>query len=179
VGLIASLDRLIRMAPRDGDRLVLIVQTRGRLGQSALLAELFGREEGDAPTVDLAAERSAGAFLRAANTDGLIAAAHDLSDGGLALAAAEMALASGLGIAIEADEVLGTAEWFFGEDQCRYLVACAPEALDRLRALAATAGVPFRAVGAAGGTDIRLGSSVLDLDQARRLHGECLALLLD
>ena len=86
---------LIRMAPRDGDRLLLLGETRGHLGQSALLAEVFGREEGDAPPVDLAAERAAGEFLRAANAAGLIAAAHDLSDGGLAVAAAEMALAGG------------------------------------------------------------------------------------
>ena len=95
VGLLASLDELIRMVPRDGDVLLLLGGTRGHLGQSALLAELWGREEGDAPPVDLAAERAAGEFLRAAKAEGLVAAAHDLADGGLALAAAEMALAGG------------------------------------------------------------------------------------
>ena len=65
IGLLASLDDLIRMAPHEGDVLLLLGTTRGHLGQSALLAELYGREEGDAPPVDLAAERAAGIFLRA------------------------------------------------------------------------------------------------------------------
>ena len=104
VGLLASLDELIRMAPRDGDVLLLLGGTRGHLGQSALLAELWGREEGDAPPVDLAAERAAGEFLRAAKAAGLVAAAHDLADGGLALAAAEMALAGGVGVEVFGDE---------------------------------------------------------------------------
>ena len=129
VGLIEGLEQVIRMAPREGDRLVLIGETRGHLGQSALLAEMFGREEGDAPPVDLAAERQAGELVRAANAAGLVAAAHDLSDGGLALAAAEMALAGGVGVDLQADAALGAAAWFFGEDQGRYLMACAPEAV--------------------------------------------------
>ena len=74
---------------------VLIGATKGHLGQSALLAEAFGREEGDAPPVDLAAERRNGEFLLANRKR--IAAASDLSDGGLALAAFEMAEAAGLG----------------------------------------------------------------------------------
>ena len=128
VGLLASLDEVIRMAPRAGDRLMLIGETVGHLGQSALLAEVFGREEGDAPPVDLAAERAAGEFLRAAKAAGLISAAHDLSDGGLGLAAAEMALAGGVGVEIVSEAEMDPAAWFFGEDQGRYLLACAPDA---------------------------------------------------
>ena len=78
VGLIESLDDVIRMAPRAGDRLLLVGATRGHLGRSALLAELLGREEGEAPPVDLAAERAAGELVLAANAEGLVGAAHDL-----------------------------------------------------------------------------------------------------
>ncbi|MBA3324876.1 MAG: phosphoribosylformylglycinamidine synthase subunit PurL, partial [Rhodobacteraceae bacterium] len=74
VGLLESLAELIGMAPRPGDRLLLLGESRGHLGQSALLAEVLGREEGDAPPVDLAAERAAGDFLRAAKAAGLVSA---------------------------------------------------------------------------------------------------------
>ena len=93
VGLLNSLDEVIRMAPSAGDVLLLLGKTSGHLGQTALLAEVFGREEGDVPPVDLPAEVAAGTFVRASKAAGLITAAHDLSEGGLAMAAAEMALA--------------------------------------------------------------------------------------
>ncbi len=179
VGLLASVDDLIRMAPRAGDRLVLVGESRGHLGQSALLAEVFGRDAGDAPAVDLRAERAAGELVRAANAARLVAAAHDLGDGGLAVAAAEMALAGDVGVEIQADTALGPAAWFFGEDQGRYLLACAPAAVERLQALAAASGVSLRVVGAVGGDTIRLGGGSVGLDAVRAAHDGCLARLFD
>jgi phosphoribosylformylglycinamidine synthase subunit PurL len=177
VGLLTDLDQLIRMAPAEGDALVLLGETRGHLGQSALLAELFGREEGDAPPVDLAAERAAGEFLRAAKAEGRVTAAHDLSDGGLALAAAEMALAGNVGVTLDADPDLGSAAWFFGEDQGRYLVATRdPEAL---LARAAAAAVPARQIGKAGGAAVGLGAASVPLAALRAAHAGGLPALLD
>ncbi len=171
VGLLETLDRLIRMAPAEGDVLVLLGETRGHLGQSALLAELFGRAEGDAPPVDLEAERRAGEFLREAAAGGLVRAAHDLSDGGLALAAAEMALAGRVGLSLEG----GDTGWFFGEDQARYLVATRDAA--GLVAAADAAGVPARIVGSVGGAAVRLGAAEVALDRLREAHEGTLARL--
>ena len=112
VGLLASLDGVIPMAPGDGETLVLIGETKGHLGQSAWLWELHGKAEGDAPPVDLDAERRAGDLIRALKAKRLITAAHDLSDGGLAVAAAEMALAAGTGVTLEAAEQLSPPAWF-------------------------------------------------------------------
>ena len=92
VGLIANLDDLIGGLPSDGDLALVIGETRGHLAQSALAAEAFGIEAGDAPPVDLAAERKHGEFIRAHGK--LFTAATDLSDGGLALAAFELAEAA-------------------------------------------------------------------------------------
>jgi phosphoribosylformylglycinamidine synthase len=177
VGLLTSLGELIPMAPRPGDSLVLLGETRGHLGQSALLAEFFGREDGDAPPVDLAAERAAGELVRRLRAEGLISAAHDLGDGGLALAAAEMALAAGLGLRLDADPALGPAAWFFGEDQGRYLVACADPA--PVLARAAEAGVPARTVGHTGGEAVALGGSWAALAALRAAHEGCLPRLMD
>jgi phosphoribosylformylglycinamidine synthase len=178
VGLLRSLGLLLRIAPRAGDRILLVGATRGWLGQSALLAEVLGREEGDAPPVDLAAERAAGEFLRAANAAGLLTAAHDLSDGGLALAAAEMALAGAVGLEIVSDADVDPIGWFFGEDQGRYLVACAQDVAPALAARAAAAGVPLRPVGRAFGTALRLGGASIPLAELAELHEGALPKLL-
>ncbi|MFO1208790.1 MAG: phosphoribosylformylglycinamidine synthase subunit PurL [Amaricoccus sp.] len=179
VGLIERLGELIRMAPRAGDRLLLVGATRGHLGRSALLAEVLGRDEGAAPPVDLVAERAAGEFVLAANAEGLVGAAHDLSDGGLAVAAAEMALAGNVGVVVGADPGIGSNGWFFGEDQGRYLVACAPDAVARLTAMAEAAGVPLRAVGEVRGEGVRLGRDEVGLAELRRAHAGRLAELFD
>ena len=178
VGLLPSLGGLIRMAPPAGDVLLLLGTTHGHLGQSALLAEVFGREEGEAPPVDLGAERAAGRFVRDANAAGLVSAAHDLSDGGLAVAAAEMALAGGVGVEIFADAAFGAAGWFFGEDQGRYLLACPADDVDRLLVRALDAGVPLRVVGEARGGDLVLGESRVGLEALAAAHGGALERLL-
>ena len=157
VGLLTSLDQMIRIRPNDGDALILIGKTDGHLGQSALLKELFGREDGDAPHVDLAAEKAAGTFVRAAHTNGMITAAHDLSDGGLALGVADMAMAAGVGATVQD----GDTGWFFGEDQARYLLAT--NNADALITAAKAAGVEAAEIGAFGGTDIALGESKVPL----------------
>jgi phosphoribosylformylglycinamidine synthase len=168
VGLLASLDQVIPMAPGAGEALVLIGATAGHLGQSAWLWELHRRAEGDAPPVDLAAERKAGELVRALKARGLITAAHDLSDGGLAVAAAEMALAAGTGVAIETDAALALSAWFFGEDQGRYLLGCTDA--DAVIAAAGEAGVSARRVGETGGEAVRLGESQVALAELRAAH---------
>ena len=110
-------------------------------------------EEGDAPAVDLAAERRNGEFLRAHAA--LIGAATDLSDGGLALAAFEMAAAAGLGVTIETGEI----GQLFGEDQGRYLIACGFDQAEALMTAAAHAGVPVSQVGRFGGESVTFGQS--------------------
>ena len=70
------------------------------LGQSLYLREVLGREEGPPPPVDLEHEKRVGDFVRALIADSLVTAVHDLSDGGLAVALAEMAIASGIGATV-------------------------------------------------------------------------------
>ena len=161
VGILPTLDAVIGVAPNAGDTLVLIGETAGHLGQSALLKEMFNREEGDAPTVDLEAERKAGEFVRTAKAAGLISAAHDLSDGGLALAAADMALACDVGVKIQT----GNTGWCFGEDQARYLLATTDA--NAVLALANEQAVPTAIIGTVEGSDICFGDSTLSLAKAR------------
>jgi len=159
VGLIDHIDMLIKGEVRDGHVALLVGETFGHLGQSALLAEVFNREDGDAPHVDLEAERRAGEFIR---TNGeLITAVTDLSDGGLAVAAFEMAEAAGVGVTLEA----GDTPTLFGEDQSRYLVACNFDQAEALMIAASTAGVPITSVGRFGGDQVSFGSSSAPLGE--------------
>jgi phosphoribosylformylglycinamidine synthase len=162
VGLLTSLDQVIGMCPNDGDALVMIGKTAGHLGQSALLKELFNREEGDAPHVNLTSEKAAGEFVRAAHANGLITAAHDLSDGGLALGVADMALAANVGVTVKD----GDTGWFFGEDQARYLLATTDT--DAVLAAAKAAGVEAAVIGSFKGADITLGASKVSLTQVKQ-----------
>jgi phosphoribosylformylglycinamidine synthase len=164
VGLIETADGLIGTAPAEGDWALLLGETSGHLGQSALLAEAFGREDGDAPHVDLDAETRNGRFIL--DNRQWIRAATDLSDGGLALAAFEMALAGGTGVTLDTADIAQ----LFGEDQARYLVACPFDWAESLMVLAGQAGVPVALVGKFGGEDVRFGDSVTRLDVLRDIH---------
>ncbi|MHA6297809.1 phosphoribosylformylglycinamidine synthase subunit PurL [Devosia sp. CAU 1758] len=92
------------------------------LGQSIYLRDLFDRRDGDAPHVDLAAEKKTGDFVRKLIRSGVATACHDLSDGGLGVALAEMAMAGGIGATVTDVEGNDPILTFFGEDQGRYLV---------------------------------------------------------
>ncbi len=172
VGLLDRLDAVIGMCPGDGDTLLLLGQSTGHLGQSALLADLFGLDEGDCPPVDLIAERTAGELVRALGAAGCLTAAHDLSDGGLAIASLEMALAAGTGVMIEEDAELPPLGWFFGEDQGRYLLACTPASVAEVVAYAGTAGVGIRPVGRIAGDRVTLGTASCPLADLARRHAE-------
>lgn len=170
VGLLAHTDDIIGCEVRDGHSALLIGETLGHLGQSALLAEVFNREEGDAPAVDLAAEKRNGDFIRA-NRD-LIKACTDLSDGGLALAAFELAEFAGVGVYLNN----APTEILFGEDQARYLVACNFDQAEALMLAAGQAGVPIASVGRFSGDTIRIGPSEASLAELSETYRSSFAI---
>jgi phosphoribosylformylglycinamidine synthase II len=164
VGLIARPDRLIGQFAKDGDVAILIGQTQGHMGQSALLAELQHDETGDAPHVDLGAERRHGQFVLA--NHGFMHACTDLSDGGLALAAFELAERSGLGVTLAAHDIAH----LFAEDQARYLIACSPSQAELLLDAAKVDFIPAGVVGHFGGTLVTFGTSSAPMAELRQLY---------
>ena len=171
VGLIDDLAKAVRIAfPAPGHAIVLIGATAGWLGASLYLREILGREEGAPPPVDLAAERRHGDFVRALIASGSATACHDLSDGGLLVALAEMALAGGIGCTITppADGPPLHA-WLFGEDQGRYLVTT--KLSEALLAGAKTAGVEARLLGRTGGAELTVaGSRPISVTELKNAH---------
>ena len=175
LGLIADLEHTAGIAiPREGLDLVLIGETTGWLGSSLYLREIEGREEGAPPPVDLAAEKNNGDFVRATIEAGRIEACHDVSDGGLVVAVAEMAMASGIGAGISGPpEGIPLRGWLFGEDQARYVIACADGAT--LLGDAKKAGVPAAVIGHTGGDALTVGEShTISVGELRRRHEDWL-----
>ncbi|MCP1170201.1 phosphoribosylformylglycinamidine synthase subunit PurL [Limimaricola litoreus] len=164
VGLIETPGRAIGTQPQEGDVALVLGTTEGHLGRSALLWEMLGRDEGGAPAVDLEVEKAHGLFVR--DNHALIRACTDLSDGGLALAAFEMAEGAGLGVEIG---VTGTAA-LFGEDQGRYLIAADEESAAMLEAAAGSAGLPLARVGRFGGKEVSLGGARAPLADLAKLY---------
>ncbi|MDU0341198.1 phosphoribosylformylglycinamidine synthase subunit PurL [Bosea rubneri] len=155
----------------EGEAIVLIGETRGWLGQSAYLATVCGREEGAPPPVDLAVERRNGEFVRTLITAGRLSACHDLSDGGLAVALAEMAMAKGIGAAIAALPAGPAHAVLFGEDQGRYLLALPADAAEAVVAEAKAAGVPAQIIGKTGGSVLALpGEAAVSIADLRKTH---------
>lgn len=169
VGLIPELSELIAGRPGEGDLAVVIGTTKGHLGQSALAYEAFGLEQGDAPYVDLKAERLHGEFLR--KNRAYVNAASDLSDGGLALAAFEMAEAAGIGVTLDSGDIAQ----LYGEDQGRYLVACTLDTVAPLIAAAEAAGVPIATIGRFGGDRVTLGEDSALLTDLSALYRSAFA----
>jgi phosphoribosylformylglycinamidine synthase subunit PurL len=145
VGLLANADTMATLAFKAaGEDIYLIGDTAGHLGQSLYLREVYGREEGAPPPVDLIEERRNGDFVRKLIEQGVVTAVHDVSDGGLLVALAEMAMASGVGCQLESATGRADAYWF-GEDQARYIVTTKnPDAL--VQGERAT-GAPVRKIG--------------------------------
>ncbi len=151
VGLLNHIDDIIGKDVREGHVALVLGATEGHLGQSALLLEVFNRRDGDAPSVDLAAEKAHGEFIR--NNRAMIKACTDLSDGGLALAAFEMADAVGVGVSLDSADT----QTLFGEDQARYLIACNFDQAEALMIAASQAGLHLESVGKFGGDQVTLG----------------------
>ena len=153
VGLLPDWSKMARIGDmRDGDVLIMIGTDGTHLGQSIYLRDVLGSTEGPAPSVDLSAERRNGELVRALIRNGQVSACHDISDGGLLLALAEMSMAATKGMTVTLKDQRGPAHaLLFGEDQARYVLAVPADLADFVEASAESAGVPFRKLGKAGG----------------------------
>ncbi|MBV1693413.1 MAG: phosphoribosylformylglycinamidine synthase subunit PurL, partial [Hyphomicrobiales bacterium] len=173
VGLIPDWTKTADIALKSvGDLLIALGREDGHLGQSLYQLIHTGKTEGAPPPVDLSAEITAGNLVRALIREGKARAVHDVSDGGLMVAIAEMALAGEIGVQLFPYEgrLPAHAAWF-GEDQGRYVLAVDPAeaegVLDRARLL----GLPARVVGRAEGDALSLkGEPVLSLEALRAEH---------
>ena len=178
VGLLPDINRMATIAFKEtGDIILLVGERRGDLGQSLWLRELHGREGRDAgppPRVDLAAERRTGDFVRAAIHCGALTAVHDVSDGGVAVTVAEMALASGIGAIIDAPISDTVAGALFAEDQGLYVVTARDAALMDVLMHAESEGIMVERLGRTIASriifELRTSDHAVSLDDLRAAH---------
>jgi len=163
VGLLDDLSLMQTLAFKAEGECVLLVgapDTWGsHLGQSVWLREIEGREDGLPPPVDLAYEKRVGDFVRGLIRQRLVTAVHDVSDGGIAVALAEMAMTSGIGVVTTGHNHVEPVETFFGEDQGRYVVTIRRDNLDRVQEMAKAAGLFAPRIGTTGGDQLKLGEA--------------------
>ncbi len=154
---------------RPGEAILLVGETRGHLGSSLYLREIAGSEDGAPPPVDLAAERRNGDAVRAEILAGRVTACHDVSDGGLLVALAEMAMAGGVGASVMAPAGAPAHAFWFGEDQGRYVLTTSdPEAVT---ARLGAAGVPVWRLGTTAGDSLTVeGAGAISTAELRRIN---------
>jgi phosphoribosylformylglycinamidine synthase II len=157
----------------EGDEIVLIraAHRPSGLGQSLWLHEIHSRNEGPVPPVDLDGERRVGEFFRQAIRDDLVNAVHDISDGGLAVAVAEMALAGNVGANLERLSNVGDAEFWFAENQATYIATVSDPTDPRFIDAAQNANLAFEVLGHVGGDTIHIeGAANISLADLRAAH---------
>jgi phosphoribosylformylglycinamidine synthase len=166
VGLIEDARKTTKIAFPAADLTILMIgESTGEIGRSIYLREIHGLETGAPPEVDLKVERHNGDFVRGLIAGGTVAACHDVSDGGLLVAVAEMAMASGIGATLHIPLEAGL---LFGEGQARYiLVTATPEAIE---ARATAAAVPVRRLGITGGEALVLAGDSISVNALKDAH---------
>ena len=161
VGLLADSSKMATIAfKRTGQTLILIGDTMDELGASLYQKIILKEDAGAPPHVDLDAERKNGDFIRAFIASGDIDTCHDLADGGLIAALADMAIDGGFGAAITLENSLPTHTALFSESQARYLVATDKATANAIIAKADLAGVTAQTIGETGGDMLSVGDDV-------------------
>ncbi len=171
VGLLKDYDQRVGFnRVRPGQVLILIGDTRGEMGSTLYLREVLGREDGAPPKVDLACEKNNGTLVRRLIKSGVAKGVHDLSDGGLLVCAAEVALASNIGLELKNPSDLAPHVFAFAEDQARYLIAVDAASAHLVTAQAAEAEVSAAVIGVAGGTALTYPGLSLEIEAIRETN---------
>ncbi len=169
VGVLQNVEQSMEMRFRDvGDLVLLVGDCKDELGGSEYLFVEHGLEEGAPPQLDLGRELNIHRFTLASIRRGLLKSAHDVSDGGLAVAIAESCIAGGIGASIELPDSVESASntrldaILFGETQSRVVLSCARENLPKLQEMARIAGVPLSFLGTVGGEKLSVADNRIE-----------------
>jgi phosphoribosylformylglycinamidine synthase len=175
VGLLKDYDQRVGFNKvQAGQVIILIGETKGEMGSSLYLREVFGLEIGAPPKVDLEAEKANGTLVRRLIKSGVAKGVHDLSDGGLLSTAVDVVLSSKIGLSLKNPTDLANHIFGFAEDQARYMIAVDEASAHLVIAQAAEADVPAAVIGVASGTDLSYTGLSLSIEALRKAHEEWL-----
>jgi len=174
IGAIGVIDNLEKMSTlklkRENEEIVLIGETNEHIGASIWLREIGRLEAGPPPKVNLELENRNGRLVEKLISQGLATACHDISDGGLLVALAEMVLGGNIGCRVSMPkEIKSKNGWLFGEDQSRFLVTTSnPESL---LSLAKEENVYAENIGKTGGLALTVsGETPISIKEMRVAH---------
>jgi phosphoribosylformylglycinamidine synthase len=175
VGLLKDIDLRVPMGfQREGDSIYLLGRPWGKVGGSEYLKVFYNFIGGELEKTDLELERRLVHVMLTLAARGLLASAHDVSEGGLLVAIAEKSFSRGLGAQLALDDI--SEEMLFGEWPTRFVVTVAPEHEEALRELAESVGVPYTKLGTVGGDALKLGSDSVSVAELRRAYESALQL---
>ena len=158
VGLIRDLSNTMTIdLKNEGNVLCLIGESNNHLGNSHYLSIIKNREDGGTPSINLDDELKNGKFILDCVAKKLLNSVHDVGEGGVLVAIAEMCISGmqGIKIDITKDFLHG---FFFGEDQARYLVEVSQNKLEQIEVVASKSAVKIERIGEIGGTSISINS---------------------
>jgi len=168
-------DRLTSDFKTEDDRILLLGETRDELGGSEYMKVIRDKVAGRPPAIDWDAENALVKLLTQAASKHILSSAHDLSEGGLAVALAESCMQGGIGARVNMGEVAEPHVTLFSETQARALVSVTPENLEAFKMMASDLGVPVREIGLVGGDSVRVaGAFELDLAQIKEVYDTAL-----
>ncbi len=166
VGLMDDISKMMTIPFKSSGKTIIVIgESKGHVGQSLYLRDFYGKEAGAPPPVSLTAERRHGKFVRQLIADQAITACHDVSDGGLLVAIAEMSMASNIGCRLDGAEDAG---FWFGEDQARYVIST--DDADAVLSKLDDAAIPYMNLGQTGGNTIAVNGASVTLDELRDVH---------
>ena len=172
VGILRDLSKRVGNSfVAEGEDIILIGETKGHLGASLYLREILGKEEGTPPPVDLQAEKANGDFVRSLIEGGKITACHDVSDGGLLVALAEMTYRNGVGADCSSKQIKydqNAINYWFGEDQARYIIT-AKNSAEILQA-AKTAKIPATIIGKTNANELNFAGNSIKTSELRAIN---------
>ena len=161
--------------PLLDETIIIIGETKGHLGASVYLREIEGLEEGCPPPVDLELENKNGNFVRKLIEDGKISACHDISDGGLYVAIAEMSMRNNIGANLKPETNLPKFAYLFGEDQARYIITAKDsDAADILYLANDEYGIFAEEIGKTGGNSIIFNEESIEVSEISKIFEEVL-----
>ena len=166
IGLIEDIDKTITLDFKQGDIIILLGKTKNELGASEYIAEFYGLEKGKISNINFALERRLHKFILDLNEKGLLQSAHDVAEGGLAVALAECSMQEEFGIEVKLDSELRNDVILFGETQSRFIITVKPGNLNIVKELMAENRIPNTVLGLVKGENFKIdinGKEVINL----------------
>ena len=174
VGLIQDVNKSMTLSLKSSDSLLLVIgETKGHIHQSALCHDILHLKKGPPPAINLNEEKKNSFFVRELIDKKIAKSVHDISDGGIALAVAEMCMAGKMGAKIITNLIdAERVKFLFGEDQARYLVEIKNEDCENVMKLAKEQEISLLQLGSTKKENLTIDEMKISVDDLLKLNNK-------